>query len=130
MMPSDVRADMPVSPADRTGMPRPRTYDDWPTAASGLPVRTTTPPPHGRPHGPTSVPRPASGVGTAGTQRLYEFTNAVLGLHRVLADRFIPMCSCGLPARHCPIVKAEHDVLGMAMPFEFGPLTHPLYYEV
>lgn len=57
------------------------------------------------------------------------FIDTVLDMHRVLTDRFIPMCTCGSPARHCPIVKAEHDVLGMAMPFTFDPVR-PRYYEV
>jgi hypothetical protein len=47
----------------------------------------------------------------------------------VLVDQFIPMCSCGNPARHCPIVRAEHEVLGVPMPFTFDP-PRPPYYEV
>ena len=64
-------------------------------------------------------------------ERLRAFTDAVLGLHRVMpaAPGFIPMCSCGLPARCCDIVKAEHEVLGIAMPFTFGPLR-PSNWEV
>ena len=57
-------------------------------------------------------------------ERLRAFTDAVLGLHRVMpaVPGFFPMCSCGLPARCCDIVRIEHEVLGLAMPFTFGPL--------
>ncbi|HEX5496949.1 MAG TPA: hypothetical protein VFX70_20495 [Mycobacteriales bacterium] len=68
-------------------------------------------------------------TGGADAERARAFVDAVLTMHQVLADRFIPMCSGGSPARHCPIVRAEHDVLGIAMPFDFGPLARPLYYE-
>lgn len=109
----------------------PRTHDDGPVTSRGLPVRTagvlpSAQRPGGR-AGPGSSPAAAP---VPGADSLRAFADAVLGLHQVLADRFIPMCSCGLPARHCQIVKAEHDVLGIVMPFEFGPLARPLYYEV
>lgn len=63
--------------------------------------------------------------------RLRAFANTVLGLHQVTpgASGFIPMCSCGLPARHCAIVRAAHDVLGIAVPFSYDPPSPP-YYEV
>lgn len=63
---------------------------------------------------------------------LRAFTHVVLDLHRVTAAAhdFLPMCSCRLPARCCDIVKAEHEVLGIPMPFTFGPLARPPYYEV
>jgi hypothetical protein len=51
----------------------------------------------------------------------------VLDLHRVspAAPGFIPMCSCGMPARHCDIVRAEHEALGIPMPFTLGPPRPP-----
>ncbi|HEX5496025.1 MAG TPA: hypothetical protein VFX70_15760 [Mycobacteriales bacterium] len=101
--------------SELAGMPPISIQDDWPLTSRGLPVRTGTAP------SATTGPAP---------DRFQAFTETVLGLHRVLADRFIPMCSCGSPARYCPIVRAEHDVLGIAMPFDFGPLARPLYYEV
>ncbi|HEX5494206.1 MAG TPA: hypothetical protein VFX70_06505 [Mycobacteriales bacterium] len=65
-------------------------------------------------------------------ERFRRFTDTVLDLHRVTAaaQDFLPMCSCRLPARCCDIVRAEHEVLGMPMPFTFGPLARPPYYEV
>ena len=99
-------------PAEQPG-PSLRTYDDWPVAASGLPVRRA-------PSGQATPPA---------VDRLLAYTDVVLDKHRVLVDQFIPMCSCGNPARHCPIVRAEHEVLGVPMPFTFDP-PRPPYYEV
>ncbi|HEX5494951.1 MAG TPA: hypothetical protein VFX70_10300 [Mycobacteriales bacterium] len=64
-------------------------------------------------------------------ERLRGFADAVLGLHRVMPgpEGFIPMCGCGMPARHCPIIRAEHEVLGIAMPFSFDP-PRPPYHEI
>lgn len=120
-MPHHVRVDGtgPRPWVSTAGLP-PAVFDDRSGAPGGLPVRT----PHRIP------PGPPGGEPTPERDRFEEFAEAVLGLHRVLTDRFIPMCSCGLPARHCAIVKAEHDVLGIAMPFEFGPLARPHYFEV
>ncbi|HEY9391249.1 MAG TPA: hypothetical protein VIR27_15965 [Mycobacteriales bacterium] len=96
---------------DRVNRTPMRTYDDWPGAAGGPTVR----------HAPSPQATPPD--------RLRAFTDAVLELHQVSVDRFIPMCSCGNPARHCPIVRAEHEVLGIPMPFTFDPPRLP-YHEV
>lgn len=125
-MPHHVRADRTFNhpatagrpPVSSAGLP-PRAEDDWPTAVSGLPIRTTPPAP------PMQVPS----LPAVGPERLRAFTEAVMGLHRVLSDRFIPMCTCGQPARYCEIVKAEHEVLGIPMPFTFDPVRPP-YFEV
>lgn len=57
-------------------------------------------------------------------ERLREFSDEILRLHRVVpaVAGFIPMCSCGLPARCCDIIRAEHELLNIAMPFTFDPL--------
>lgn len=67
-----------------------------------------------------------------GADRLRAFAEAIVALHQVAPDvpGGIPLCVCGMPARHCAVIKAEHDLLGMPMPFEFGPLVRPYYYEV
>lgn len=100
---------------------RPEEIIHHPTSGLRTSDRPTTEVPDGPPQAVTS--------GTAGMERLRAFIDAVLAMHRVLPDRFIPMCSCGSPARHCPIVRAEHEVLGIPMPFTFDPVRPP-YYEV
>lgn len=56
-------------------------------------------------------------------ERLRAFSWEMLRLHRALpaAPGFIPLCSCRLPARHCEIIRAEHELLDIRMPFTFGP---------
>lgn len=79
----------------------------------------------------TQTPRPPAAAGTPRVERLRAFTEVIVGLHQVApgVSGFIPMCSCGMPARHCAVLKAEHEVLGVPMPFSFGP-PRPPYYEV
>lgn len=91
-----------------------------------------SPPPHRSPtdppHSPTTVDcHGRADSGGRAAERVRAFTEAVLGLHRVLpaVPGFIPMCSCRLPARCCDIVRAEHEVLGIVMPFSFDPLRPP-----
>jgi hypothetical protein len=119
-----IRGERPPAPIGGTPL---RTYDDWPVAASGLPIRTTCPTP-GTEQERRPAPRPPAPE-ASGADRLRAFTDVVLEMHRVLVDRFIPMCSCGNPARHCPIVRAEHEVLGIPMPFTFDSPRLP-YHEV
>lgn len=111
-----------ISQGERTRRPA-RTYDDWPLADGGSPARAPGTAPPGR-CGP-----PAANSARADTLRA--FTDAVLGLHRITeaVRDFIPMCSCGLPARCCDIIRVEHEVLGIPMPFTFGPLPRPPYHE-
>lgn len=116
-----------------------RTYDDWPAAASGLPIRR--PEPSRTVHVESDTGRAMSAglpveppvrLSRDEVDRLVAFRNAVLGLHLLktpVDPDFVPMCSCGLPARCCVILRAEHEVLGIPMPVQFGSLTRPYYCE-
>lgn len=55
--------------------------------------------------------------------RLHAFSLEMLRLHRLVpvVPGFFPMCSCKLPARHCEVIRAEHELLNIDVPFTFDP---------